>query len=176
MPSEPGKCYAKCLVPHVFETEQIEYFEFLGSYEGQSFVEAVEHVIVPSTERWEKRKKNGFDVWCLVASDPEVQNLYNVIDTSQTDLFRIITLEQKSIVEQGGFTDWTEVLCEGDQNSKLFEQLHASLLLNGFESEFPVAGKWTESLKQALVDYQNKHSLRVGGLSIETLDHLGVNY
>lgn len=185
MPSEPGKCYARCLMADQYETKDLEYIEYTGNAEEENVeVEWIEEVVVERSTKWEKRKadknclsKNPEDcmVWCLVETPAQTIKYLTVKDTSTTSNYRIVKEEIKVITKKGGSTDWKEVVCKNDQTPAFYTSLLKALFREGYNVD-PNSTILSQRSKNALVKYQKDNNLPAGQLDIETLDALGVNF
>lgn len=186
MPHEPGKCYAKSFIEDVYEISTIEFVEYRGDsrYENVE-IEEVE-ISAPSTT-WEKRKAdknclsenpNDCYVWCLI----EIPGQYITVlkDTTQSSNWEIKKVEMKELIKKGGFTEWNEVICNGDVTPQFYRIIRRSLHELGFceydPKEVSEKSVWDEAAKVALETFQRKRGLPIGNLNIATLEALGVKY
>ena len=186
MPSEPGKCYAKCLIPNQYETIIEEHPVYTGDITSEDVeVEPIKIVTKPSSSKWEKRKAdrnclsddpNDCMVWCLITTPEETMILNVVQDTAVTKNYEWVEIEREVLVAEGGTTDWREVVCDSDITPKLYSKVQSALIDRGYSIGISVAdGKIEKATKDALIKFQRDHGLPVGQLDMETLDELGIH-
>ena len=187
MPSEPGKCYAKCLIQDEYKVEKVKFYEYTGP--NPSTTEGVDYgdiVIKEASSTWEKKKKEGKClsadpndclVWYLVEEPEKKVGLYIVIDTTKVRSFKTKSINRRVIVKEGGFTEWKEIVCAADVTPKLYKRLQQALIDRNFDVGSAGAnGKVGPATKNALVQFQKMNGLSVGALDIVTLKALGVKY
>jgi len=79
--AEPGKCYAKCMIPDLYDIEEVQ----LAIYTGKEGAENIELEIRE------------------VEIEPTLIETYTiVVDTTQTDNYEIVNVEVKELVEKRG--------------------------------------------------------------------------
>ena len=85
------------------------------------------------------------------------------------------TIKKKTMVKQGGYTVWKEVLCQNQINSNIILAIQRALKNRNYEvgNVDHILGAKT---KAALTQFQRDNGLPIGQLDIETLNLLGVNY
>lgn len=185
MPNEPGKCYAKCLIPDVYENKQEKIYIYSGDNYDQENINHVKKEIKPASTQWIKKKadKNCLSsnpedclVWCLQESPAEYEEFYEVLDTQTIKEFKIKTLEVRELVKLGGFTEWKEVICQNDLTQKVVSSINTQLYTLGYDVNKAPPKKINKKMKGALVKYQQDKALPRGQLDIETLNSLGINY
>ena len=183
---EPGKCYAKSLVPDLIEKQPMEIPVFIGD-ENDTTVkrESREFVLTKASTKWEKKKAdrncmsrdpNDCLVWCLVETPEEKIERMIVLDTSDTSSFKMETIYFNELKKKGGFTEWFEVLCENQIDETVVTGLQNRLFVEQFLTAIPETPKIDTKTKAALKAYQREHGLPVGNLDFKTLAHLGINY
>ena len=186
MPSEPGKCYAKCLIPEK-GTEKLvgEFLVFTGENTDVEGVVYREIVTREKGSKWEKKKADrnclssnpeDCQVWCLVETPKESVEFFEVIDTNLVKEFKKEEIYTKYIDQKSGFTQWKEVVCEKDVTKKLLNDIQQNLSLKGYPMEESKKGKFDEATKAALKNFQKDYDLPIGSLNIETMEALGVEY
>lgn len=182
---DSGKCYAKCLMPDQYD----EYYEYFYRYTGADAENTAGVVYTTistgkATTRWEKKKvdnncrsANPEDclVWCLVKVPEESISVYVVQDTANVHEYVFDSIGISTLVKKGGYTEWLEVVCEADVSPALYEKIQAALLEEGYEVT-DKSGTFGKSSKKALKQYQKDYDLPQGGLNIETMKTLGINY
>jgi Putative peptidoglycan binding domain len=183
MPSVPGKCYAKCLIPDQYVTE----YQLLPKYTGppvdtltNTNIVVIHFAPKPSGIRWEKKRadKNCFSanpddclVWCKV-NTPAINSIeYFVRDTILNPTFEWQLFPVPKLIKKGGFTEWIEVICDSEVTPKIIKKLQTALIEKGYYSG-EVDGKISEDLNKALVAYQKQEGQAVGALSIESMKAL----
>ncbi|MEM9547479.1 MAG: peptidoglycan-binding domain-containing protein [Bacteroidota bacterium] len=184
MPSEPGKCFAKCLMPDKYETYEEDIIVFTGADSETKGVILEEIVLSPATTTWEKKiadrncmSNNPDDclVWCLIEV-PEVTKEYLIVtDTNLIKEFRIEKITYQELVKAGGFTEWREVICAADIDKRLYIRIQETLIKKGFGDNIVPNGVVSRPTKEALVNYQKLNGLPVGALDMETLTSLGID-
>ena len=185
MPSEPGKCYAKCLIPDQTEIYYEELFMFTGNIDNtDAAIETIQYQVTEPSTKWVKKKadKNCLSddpedclVWCLVEVPAEYESITVVTDTTTTREFQVVDIEKERLVMEGGYTEWREVICEKDIDHFLVEAVQTALQERGFYNG-TIGGKMNNRVKEALVAFQTSNGHPVGQLDVETLDGLGITY
>lgn len=184
MPSEPGKCYAKCLIPDKYEYFEKELTIYTGENTDREGVVLETIAIKPATKKWEKKKNddcksadpNDCLVWCLIDIPEITEDYYLVIDTSIVKEYTVEKVNYAERVRTGGFTEWREVVCAVDVTKRFYLNVQMALIEKGYGESVVPDGKISKSTKEALVRCQKENSLPVGSLDIETLQFLGVEY
>ena len=183
--AEPGKCYAKSLVPDQIEQEYHKLPIYTGSDEqsDKAFLRKASFVIRPATTKWVKKKvdnnchaPNPDDclVWCLVEEPEETKTVTYVVDTTSLKAFLIEEIITERIVQKGGFQQWNEVVCANKIDAHLINQLCQQLFLKGAIDDCADRTKYDPKLQAALGQYQQQNNLPIGSLNVESLRHLGV--
>ena len=185
MPSEPGKCYAKCLIQEEFEIYYEELAMFTGDIEStNATVETIDFEVSPATTKWVKKKadKNCLSanpddclVWCLVEVPASFERISIVTDTSSTDEYQILDFEKKRLSKAGGYTEWREVVCEKYKTVNFMESVQNALIDRGYYGG-SVNGIMNAASKDALIKFQKDNGFPVGQLDVESLTALGVDF
>lgn len=84
------------------------------------------------------------------------------------------TVEKRVKVGEG-YMEWQKVLCEVNTTTETINQIEGALAAAGFNPG-PADGVFTDQTETALKEYQKEEGLAVGGLTYETLDHMGINH
>ncbi len=184
MPSEPGKCYAKCLINSKYEIEtDMEYV-----YTGSDFsIDGIEEYVYETggTIKWMKkradkncRSANPEDckVWCLSETPINKEVFYIVIDTSLVKDFVELPFDYEVRIEKGGYTEWREIVCAVDVTEDFYRDVQKVLIANSYYHADEADGQLSAASKNALVQYQKDYELPIGALDYETLEHMGVDY
>lgn len=184
MPSEPGKCYAKCLIQTTYDKKTVYLPEYIGSDSMilANFVEENTIKINDGQTEWVKKKRDedceSSDpddclVWCIVERPAKYMTIDYLTDTTVSKDFYMNIIELSRIDQIGGFTEWKEVVCEADITSGLYKKVQKALTAAGFKTK--TNGRISEETKNALVDYQKHYGLPVGNLDMETKEHLDLD-
>jgi len=83
------------------------------------------------------------------------------------------TVTKRQLVTSGGFTEWREVVCQGDVTEALVRKVQSALQSRGYDPG-PVDNNLGAQTKAALVKFQQDNGLPVGQLDYETLRALGI--
>jgi len=183
MPNEPGKCFAKCLIPDLYEEIVIDS---MAMYTGQdsSNIMFAERMLQEARKgtKWVKKKAdreclskdpNDCLVWCLVEEDVETVTIKYLADTSQTDEWEYQTITKDVFVESGGYTEWKEVICENKIDDWFYEKLKSALDSRGYDMDLYNKG-FSAKEKVILKKFQKDNGLPIGQLDVETLEALGI--
>lgn len=183
MPSEPGKCYAKCQVANEYKTTKKEVVEYIGDKTTEK-VDIKEILLSPAAKGWEKRMAdkdcNSSDpedcmLWCLV--DVPAQYIMTLEDTTQSSNWKMTEVEVREIVKKGGYTEWNEVVCNGDLTPQIYRAVKNSLYKLGFDVGVNKDdSSWGREAKLALVTFQKGNDLPIGNFNIPTMDALNIEY
>lgn len=84
------------------------------------------------------------------------------------------TKTERRLVSKGGFTVWTEILCESKTTSSTVRSLQQALKDAGYDPG-TVDGIMGIKTQTAMKQYQTDKALPVGNMNMETLRALGVN-
>ncbi|HOJ90607.1 MAG TPA: peptidoglycan-binding domain-containing protein [Saprospiraceae bacterium] len=84
------------------------------------------------------------------------------------------TVKERRLVRSGGFTVWTEILCEGKTTNSKLSSVQRALQAKGYNVG-TIDGKMGLKTQTALKQYQTDMGLPTGNLNIETLKSLGVD-
>jgi Putative peptidoglycan binding domain len=84
------------------------------------------------------------------------------------------TVSEKRLVKQGGFTVWTEILCESRTTNDKITSVQKALNAAGYDAG-SVDGRMGVKTQTALKQFQADKNLPSGNLNIETLKALGVS-
>lgn len=172
--AQPGKCYAKCLMPDRFERE-LRLPVYIGPEYDDPFVKKQQFRALVSTLplSWQPLNKKGS---IIKQGQDTIVNVWVVTDTIQIQDFRWVTIVITNGGEaMGGYIAWREVLCGDKVSASIVMEIQKKLEQRGYDSGVidNVMGSRT---KQALTKFQKDHSLPVGNLDIETLRALEVQY
>lgn len=85
------------------------------------------------------------------------------------------TVNETRLVQKGGFTEWTEVLCAAKTSDDIVKSVQRELKREGYDPG-PIDGVLGIKTQTALKSYQVDHNLPVGNLNIPTLTKMNVRY
>lgn len=83
------------------------------------------------------------------------------------------TVTERRLVEQGGYTRWTEVVCDKDMTDSYISRVQRALKDRGYDPGV-IDGVMGGRTKAALEKFQQDNNLPVGNLNKETTNALGV--
>lgn len=184
MPSEPGKCYDRLIMPNIYEIHNIQYAEYLGNEKYEDVeVEWMDIVLQPASTVWVEKYeddcpsacKHEFPIWCLVEIPEKVISVLTLKDTSQSDNFIVMEEEVKTVKKSGGFKDWTEVICDSEKTPDLYRRISTALNELGYDVEVKLPAMNTK-FKKALTEFQKHAELPIGGFDLETIKALGLDF
>lgn len=184
MPTDPGKCFAKCMIPDKVDIDSLFVLVYTGDDFEAKGIKKKKIILQEGSTKWVRRKadrncmsSNPDDcfVWCLIDEDRVVEEVYEVTDTILVREYEQKIFEKKKIVKKGGLTEWREVICNNDVTPDLFKKVQTALLDKGYDiGPQGIDGIVSRETKEALVKYQKDNGLPVGQLDVETLEALGV--
>jgi len=181
MPTGPG-CFAKCLIADKYESAQETRFEYTGDDFEQEGVKLNKIEIQEAGTKWVKKKadKNCMSanpddclVWCLIEQKAEYIEMYEVLDTHSIKNFKPASITFSSISENGGFTDWREVICDNQLTDSKKKGIQNALESKGYKVDY-LNTNFSNSIKNSLVKFQTENNLPIGQLDLETLAALGL--
>ena len=181
---EPGKCYAKCLMPQKIDTIETAYPIYIGNDASNVKLTTVTLMEEPPVTESRTRKKIG----CIPANSDDCLEKYEVeiAPAVYTDYLvarrptkvPVADIEYKYVltvnVIPSQFTEWREVICGNKISKNLIRTVRAKLINEGYEFQ-SLGNEMDSEIKAALVDYQKKNNLPIGQLDIETLKSLRIN-
>ncbi|HRI00934.1 MAG TPA: peptidoglycan-binding protein [Saprospiraceae bacterium] len=83
-------------------------------------------------------------------------------------------VKERRLVKTGGFTVWTEILCEGKTTNSKISAVQKALKAKGY-SVGVIDGKMGLKTQTALKQFQTENGLPTGNLNIQTLQALGID-
>ena len=184
--NEPGKCYAKCLIPNKHESNQKQVYLYTGDNYDQEHIKYIKREISPASTQWVKKRAsdnclstNPDDclVWCLQEVPANFKEYFVVLDTNLVkDFGAKVRQFEEGDQDESEFTEWKEVLCENKKTPELVESVHAELYALGYDVKDKHPKKFNKKMKRALIEFQKDNQLPRGQLDFETLELLGVSY
>ncbi len=181
MPSEPGKCFAKCLIQDKFLTIT-DSFPIYSNIENIDYdIELIE--LHPSCQKWVTKKAdkdcesddpNDCLVWCLIDVEELTKEVKIPINPSLAGELSYEVYESKKLISKGGWTEWREVVCGKDVTKDLVKKVQFALVEKGYLGETGINNILGKETKAALVLFQKENELPVGQLDFETLASLGI--
>lgn len=103
----------------------------------------------------------------------KVQKIVKGPEIARTPVKEEFQTIAKTVKVKDGRMEWRSVLCETNVNPNSIGEIQAALRKAGFDSG-TVRGKMTPKTIDALRAFQKSKGLAVGGLTLETLEALGV--
>jgi len=184
MPMEPGKCYAKCKSPVVYENIVEDRVLYTGEPIEADYLEHISQEIRPAGTKWIKKKTenclsaNPDDclIWCLSTVPAETEEYILVKDTTQTSEYKVETVEYRKPVSFGGEIEWQEVICQNKIDKGLVQDIATVLIDEGFYSDNKIPSKLNMQLTKAMVEYQKEYGLYSGQMTMETLNHMKIQH
>lgn len=174
MNAEPGKCYAKCLIPDKYKEVEETFAVFIGEPQKDVQLDSLYF-------RIEKYTGNLIYLGRINDLNKEQSEAIDqlekvVIVKNEGDVKNYIeeTLTFKKLDKIGGFPDWKEVLCANRINNRLIRKLQESLTEKGYLDYSEPVSELTNQIKIALFRYQKELGLPVGQLDFETLESLNI--
>lgn len=185
MPNEPGKCFAKSLIPDKYETITLDSMAMYTGSDSSNIMFAKRTLREASKgTKWVKKKadrdclaKNPEDclVWCLVEENIAEVFVEYLADTSQTEDWEYQSVSREILVEDRGYSEWKEVICADDITDRFYMDLKNALEIRGYDVEISSLG-FEEVDKASLRKFQEDNGLPIGQLDVESLAALEVNY
>jgi peptidoglycan hydrolase-like protein with peptidoglycan-binding domain len=100
-----------------------------------------------------------------------------LLDTIAHKEFIIKEFKTKHLVQEGGHTEWQEVVCENKVRKSLILEIQTKLEEKGFNiGVLGPTGDLDFVTRKIIADYQREYGLPIGGLNIETLESLNISY
>ncbi len=84
-----------------------------------------------------------------------------------------VDVAEKRLAQQGGYTEWTEVLCASKTSNDVVRDVQRELKRKGYDPG-PIDGVLGIKTQTALKQYQIDNNLPVGNLNIPTLTKMGI--
>ena len=150
--SNPDDCYVVCWeeIPAQYRTET----RTITVSEATTA-----ETVIPAVYKTVKRRQ-------LVSPETVTQNLVPA---------KYTTKKERRLVKQGGFTVWTEILCESKTTSGKVSAVQTALKERGYDPG-PIDGVMGIQTQAAMKQYQTDNGLPVGNMNLETLKSLKVDY
>lgn len=158
MLTEPGKCYAKCIIIDYDEYEknydfrEKSYPVFIGEYqESLHFVKEID----------------------ISNQNDQAEYVMIVTDTTATSeyIWETFTFEELKLPKEK--TEWREVVCREDLTKEFIQKISQKFYDLGYVTSNEI-DEMDEELKAALIKFQIENNLPVGQMDFETLNSLGL--
>lgn len=141
-----------------------------------------EQEITSAGEKWVKkadqncRSANPDDclIWCLQTTPARYGIPVVSRDISGNLVRQVVLLEKQILIQEGGHTEWKEVVCQVDLNPKLYKKIRAALNARGYNVVDTRTSGSNEDLNEYLLRFQQDNYLPLGQLDVETLSALGI--
>jgi len=154
MPSIPGKCFASCLVPDLFQ-----YWEETFPIYTRTYNDSTEFI----------RKIN------LETDDLGRIELVVVRDTLKIKDYQWKKYKYKELVKKGGYSEWRGIVCVEKRTRKLNKKIQSKLIDLGLGVNLGKTGIVGVQWKKVMKDYQQSIGIiGLGFYDIETLKALGI--
>ena len=156
--SDPGKCYAKCLIPSEIKAQTKLVPIYTGKDLTSQYVQKVNLCYYANPNNSNSRQCDDF----LMVTN-------TIKETAFQDKEMLLVVENP--LGESRKTDWRETVCDSKMNSTFFQRVHRALQQKGFAQ-----GEYNnqKALLQDLVNFQKFHNLATGSFSVETMQRLGV--
>lgn len=179
--TDPGKCYAKCFIPDIYEIYEEEYPIYIGEHPETVDLDTIELLVYPTGQKWELQSRDdcrsAFEedclVWTSINTPDEYRTIVYMTNPSQSDEVDWEVLEVQELSEVNSITEWREVLCAPKCDERLISKLQKALKEEKFYLG-EIDSILNLETKAALIKYQKMKQLPVGQLDIETLKKLDV--
>lgn len=172
MPSEPGKCYAKCLAQFKYEMIKEKFNVYTGDIAQEIIeLETKEVVIFPEQTEWMSNASSKPE---LVSFPAEIDTLIILKDTTQSEQYEVVEIEREVRIPGSGVYVWCEVVCADAVTKDFVSNVQEKLKSKGYYSG-KLSNRMGPSTKSALLNFQKDNNLPRGQLDIETLAALGVD-
>ena len=173
--TEPGKCYAKCLMLDQYQTYEKDFPIFTGVSS-----DSVDLDTLYFSEKEDTREL------ILLGRLPDLshEDLKNldaleqivcVPNRNQTEDFIMETFFFLKLKRKGGFREWREVLCTHNIG-QVIDPLQEALMEAGYLESKEKINVLNKEVLGALAKYQKDHNLPIGELDVETLEHLEIYF
>jgi hypothetical protein len=177
-----GKCIEPCYLSQDYVESGYEIPVYTGNDPDALWVKQDTILLHPTLHRWEKRllspeeckysdSDDCFD-WGRVIMPRRDTTLIIVSDTTMNKDYDLIFVPILKAEEDVG-TDWREVLCEDALNQQLVRDLYDFLNDAGYV-DFKYKKYFTNSLHEALINFQEENALPIGHLDAESLYAMGL--
>lgn len=171
--AQPGKCYARCMIPPTFVERVDEYAVYTGSTPEKVKLKTVKIIKEPATTKWVKKGEGDRKAWCLVETPAVTEKLTVLKNTKHTDEYEIVRYSYTEQIGADRKTEWREVLCNEKITENIILQLQEKLQLDGYYKG-TLGGILDVETKTALTAFQKENALPIGNLDMETLASLGL--
>lgn len=179
-----GNCYAKCMMPDLYKTNYEAYPVYTGNINSEDVeTKTIDLELQPASTKWVKKKAdkncvspdpNDCLVWCLVQVPAVTESVTILADTTQSENYQMTSFPTKELSQEGGFTEWRQVVCVKDITPQLVNQIQSYLKEEEYYSGTSTS-KLDRDTKTALSNFQKENNLPLGNLDFETLDFMGID-
>ena len=173
---EPGKCYAKCMIPDQYEEIKETFLVYVGEHNTDLNLDTLyfqkndltgELKYIGYVEELNQRQQE------LVLS---FESIIILLDGEENEEYIEEEISYVKFIKKGGHAEWREVLCGNKIDARKLNMIQNALTKEGYLEEQNTLYHMTKQMKTALIKYQKDRRLPVGNLDIETLESLGINY
>ena len=170
-------------MPSIYASSHQLYPIYIGSDTDAAFLKPIDFTIEPAKLAFVERvnenclSPNPEDCMmiCEVLVPAKIQKKFIVLDTTQTDDYLWENLTVESLVKEGGYEEYVTVIC-GDKIDETFIAQISKVLADKNYYGGEVNKIFSQSLKNALVQFQIDNHLPQGQLDLVTLSKLGFGY
>lgn len=178
-----ARCLGKVLEPHYYEEVTLTLPIYFGEDRRILKKYVVDTIIILNEnlpKRWvEHRKedciaKDEYDCSYWSRNEPldeELEVNYYLTDTTVTQEYYLELYPYSKFIEKREVLKWMEVVCPKDMTDDLINDIREKLGLPRVKS--PVVDF---QFKKLLHEYEIKHHLPIGKISIAVLDHMNIPY
>ncbi len=178
--SQFGTCGTNYTHPDKYELQTNQYYIFTGDeLEDSVDVETKTLILNPSSQEWVKKpcEKNGLgksdSLWCFVEIPAITEEITILLDTTQSENFVIMEIEEQVLYSEGGKEEWIEIHCNRQTDKKLIKYLQNALGLKKYYFG-EVNGIYSQETREAFEDYQRDYDFPIGIFGVNCLIELGV--
>ncbi len=173
----PGKCYAKSMIPAVYEKVETSFPIYLGEDDPNLKLKKLTIMVRPPRQEYTQIQPGEL----TLIDVPAIHKTITIVkDTSQTNDYYWETFEEYLGPFEEGKLIWTEVICDNKRKGNFIQRLQERLAEAGFYPMPPeplgVSGRFDTDTKKALRSFQEARQLPVGTLNIATLKALEIRY
>lgn len=172
--TEPGKCYAMCMIPAQYEEVEETFAVFIGDSKIHVELDSV-YFDVDANSGKLIYLGNIKDLSIFQRDNiDKLEKIVFVVNTDNVRSFAKETIAYLKLTREAGFTEWREVLCQSQINKRIIKRIQEGLIDAGYLDYSEPVTALTEKTKNALVKYQSDLGLPVGQLDVETLKSLDI--
>lgn len=172
--ANPDDCYIMCYEVKPAEYKTITKQELISAARTRSIEIPAEYKTV--TKRVLKTPATVREV-AIPAEYKTVSKRVLVNPASKREIAvpaQFVNVQEKRLIQEGGYTEWTEVLCAAKTSDSIVKQVQRELKRKGYDPG-PIDGVLGIKTQTALKQFQVDNNLPVGNLNIPTLNKMGIS-